>query len=208
MRGQCPRRGSTSPSVSCCGSNAGSLKGTFLDGCPVVPCSATTGRGLPELLAAVQAQAAAAEPKRTDGTLRLPIDRIFTIKGFGTVVTGTLWAGSLTVGDEVAILPADLRSRVRRLQVHGQTVERTVAGQRTAVNLPGLEVSQIERGDLLCLPGTLRPWQAFDATLCLLPDAPRPLANRARVRFHLGTSERLGPGGLLAREELQPGEET
>ena len=187
---------------------AGTLKGTFLDGCPVVPCSATTGQGLPELLAAVQAQAAAAELKRTDGTLRLPIDRIFTIRGFGTVVTGTLWAGSLTVGDEVAILPADLRSRVRRLQVHGQTVERTVAGQRTAVNLPGLEVSQIERGDLLCLPGTLRPSQAFDATLCLLPDAPRPLANRARVRFHLGTSERLARVVLLDREELQPGEET
>jgi selenocysteine-specific elongation factor len=187
---------------------AGALKGTFLDDCPVVPCSATTGRGLPELLAAVQAQAATAERKRTDGTLRLPIDRVFTIRGFGTVVTGTLWAGTLTVGDEVAILPADHRSRVRRLQVHGQTVERAVAGQRTAVNLPGLEVSQIERGDLLCLPGMLRTSEGFDATLSLLPDAPRPLANRARVRFHLGTSERLARVVLLDREELQPGAET
>jgi selenocysteine-specific elongation factor len=187
---------------------AGTLKGTFLDGCPVVPCSGTTGRGLPELLAAVQAQATTAEPKRTDGTLRLPIDRVFTIRGFGTVVTGTLWAGSLTVGDEVVILPADHRSRVRRLQVHGQTVERAVAGQRTAVNLPGLEVSQIERGDLLCLPGTLRPSEGFDATLSLLPDAPRPLTNRTRVRFHLGTSERLARVVLLDREELQPGAET
>jgi len=186
----------------------GTLKGTFLDGCPVVPCSATTGRGLPELLETILAQAAAAEPKRIDGTLRLPIDRVFTIKGFGTVVTGTLWAGTLTVGDEVAILPKDLRSRVRRLQVHGQTVERAVAGQRTAVNLPGLEVSQIERGDLLCLPGTLRASEGFDATLSLLPDAPRSLANRARVRFHLGTSERLARVVLLDREELQPAEET
>jgi selenocysteine-specific elongation factor len=187
---------------------AGTLKGTFLDGCPVVPCSATTGRGLPHLLAAVQALAATVEPKRTDGTLRLPIDRVFTIRGFGTVVTGTLWAGSLTVGDEVAILPADHRSRVRRLQVHGQTVERAVAGQRTAVNLPGLEVSQIERGDLLCLPGTLRPSEGLDATLSLLPDAPRPLVNRTRVRFHLGTSERLVRVVLLDRGELQPGAET
>jgi len=184
------------------------LKSTFLDGCPVVPCSATTGRGLPELLQAIQAQAAAAEPKRTEATLRLPIDRVFTIKGFGTVVTGTLWSGTLLVADEVAILPMDLRSRVRRLQVHGQTLEQAVAGQRTAVNLPGLEVSQIERGDVLCAPGTLRASEAFDATLALLPDAPRPLLNRARIRFHLGTSERLARVLLLDREELQPGEET
>lgn len=183
------------------------LKGTFLDGCPVVPCSATTGQGLPDLLQAIQAQAAAAEPKRTEGTVRLPIDRVFTIKGFGTVITGTLWSGTLVVGDEAAILPADLRSRVRRLQVHGQTVARAVAGQRTAVNLPGLEVSQIERGDVLCLPGTLRASEAFDATLSLLRDAPRPLVNRARIRFHLGTSERLARVVLLDREELQPGEQ-
>jgi selenocysteine-specific elongation factor len=185
----------------------GVLKGTFLDGCPVVSCSATTGQGLPELVQAIQAQAAAAEPKRTEGTLRLPIDRVFTIRGFGTVVTGTLWSGTLLVGDEVAILPMDLRSRVRRLQVHGQTEEQAVAGQRTAANLPGLEVSQIQRGDLLCVPGTLRASEAFDATLALLPDAPRPLMNRARIRFHLGTSERLARVVLLDREALQPGEE-
>jgi len=112
------------------------------------------------------------------------------------------------VGDEVAILPMDLASRVRRLQVHGHTVEQAMAGQRTAVNLPGLEVSQIERGDVLCLPGTIRASQTFDATLSLLPDAPRPLLNRARVRFHLGTSERLARVILLDREELQPGEQT
>ncbi len=187
---------------------AGTLKGMFLAGCPVVPCSATTGRGLAELLQAIQAQAAMAEPKRTEGTLRLPIDRVFTIKGFGTVVTGTLWSGTLQVGDEVAILPAGHRSRVRRLQVHGQTVEQAVAGQRTAVNLPGVEVSQIERGDVLCGPGTLRPSEAFDATLALLPDAPRALLNRARIRFHLGTSERLARVVLLDREELRPGEQS
>lgn len=186
---------------------AGALQGTFLDGCPVVPCSAATGQGLPDLVQAIQGQAAAAEPKRTEGTVRLPIDRVFTVRGFGTVVTGTLWAGTLKVGDEVAILPADLRSRVRRLQVHGETVEQAVAGQRTAVNLPGLEVSQIARGDLVCVPGTLRATEAFDATLALLPDAPRPLANRARIRFHLGTSERLARVILLDREELLPGDE-
>ena len=119
---------------------AESLRGTFLEDCPILPCSGVTGQGLPELLRAIQAQATAADPKRVDGTLRLPIDRVFTMRGFGTVVTGTLWAGRLAVGDEVAVLPRDLRSRVRRLQVHGETVERAVAGQRTAVNLPGLEV--------------------------------------------------------------------
>ncbi len=187
---------------------AEALRGTFLAGSPVVPCSAVTGQGLPALLEAIQAQAAAAEPKRTEGTLRLPIDRVFTIRGFGTVITGTLWSGTLAMGDEVAILPMDLRSRVRRLQVHGETVERALAGQRTAVNLPGLEVSQIERGDVLCLPGTLRASELFDATLSLLADAPRPLLNRARIRFHLGTCERLARVVLLDREELQPGDET
>ena len=186
---------------------AESLRGTFLEGCPIVPCSGATGQGLPELLQAIQAQASTADPKRVDGTLRLPIDRVFTMRGFGTVVTGTLWAGRLAVGDEVAVLPGDLRSRVRRLQVHGETVEQAVAGQRTAVNLPGLEVGQIERGDVLCVPGTLHTSSAFDATLRLLPDAPRPLVNRARVRFHLGTSELLARVVLLEQEELQPGEE-
>jgi selenocysteine-specific elongation factor len=186
---------------------AGALKGTFLEGCPVIPCSATAGQGLPQLVQAIQAQAASAEPKRTEGVLRLPIDRVFSIRGFGTVVTGTLWSGTLRAGDEVAILPGDLRSRVRRLQVHGQTVEQAVAGQRTAVNLPGLEVSQLERGDVLCRPATLHASEAFDATLGLLPDVPRPLLNRARIRFHLGTSERLARVILLDREELRPGEE-
>ncbi|MFB3818530.1 MAG: selenocysteine-specific translation elongation factor [Candidatus Methylomirabilales bacterium] len=187
---------------------AEALRGTFLEGCPVVPCSSVTGQGRDQLLAAIQRQAAAAEPKRPDGVLRLPVDRVFTIKGFGTVVTGTLWAGTLAVGDEVVLLPSGLRSRVRRLQVHGETVERAEAGQRTAVNLPGLEVAQIARGEILGRPDTLTPSHGFDATLALLADAPRPLANRTRIRFHLGTSELLARVVLLDREELQPGAQT
>ncbi|MBI4537772.1 MAG: selenocysteine-specific translation elongation factor [candidate division NC10 bacterium] len=184
------------------------LRGTFLQGCPVLPCSATTGQGLPEVVAAIQAQAGTVDAKRDDGILRLPIDRVFSIKGFGTVVTGTLWAGTLRVGEDVAILPPDVRSHVRRLQVHGETVEAAVAGQRTAVNLPGLEVAEIERGEIVCRPGTLNVSTAFDVTLTLLGDAPRPLANRARVRFHLGTSELLARVVLLDREELEPGGQT
>ncbi|MBI4391738.1 MAG: selenocysteine-specific translation elongation factor, partial [candidate division NC10 bacterium] len=182
------------------------LKGTFLEGAPVLPVSATTGEGLDALKAALAALAAEAEPKRVEGIFRLPIDRVFTMKGFGTVITGTLLAGSLKVGDEVVVLPEGLRSRVRRLQVHGETVEQAFAGQRTAVNLPGIEVSAIARGSLLCLPGTLRPSTAMDATLTLLEDAPRPLKNRGRIRFHLGTSELLARAVLLDREELPPGQ--
>ncbi|RPI09041.1 MAG: selenocysteine-specific translation elongation factor, partial [Zetaproteobacteria bacterium] len=181
------------------------LQGTFLAECPIVPCSGTTGQGLPDLLAAIQAQAAGAEPRRTQGIVRLPVDRVFSIKGFGTVVTGTLWSGRLSVGDEVAILPKSLRSRVRRLQVHGETVEHAEAGQRTAVNVPELEVAEIERGDVLCLPDTLRPSQGYEATLSLLADAPRALRNRARVRFHLGTSEVLARVVVLEGDELRPG---
>ncbi|MGH7408914.1 MAG: selenocysteine-specific translation elongation factor [Candidatus Methylomirabilales bacterium] len=182
------------------------LKGTFLEGAPILPVSATTGAGLEELKTALAALAAAAEPKRVEGIFRLPIDRVFTMKGFGTVITGTLLAGSVKVGDEVVVLPEGARSRVRRLQVHGETVEQAFAGQRTAVNLPGIEVSGIERGSLLCFPGTLRPSAAMDATLTLLADAPRALKNRGRVRFHLGTSELLARVLLLDREELEPGQ--
>jgi len=183
------------------------LTGTYLDGAPILSVSSLTGEGLRELRNALASLAAEIQPRRGDGIVRLPIDRVFTIRGFGTIVTGTLWTGSLAIGDEVAILPKDLPSRVRRLQVHNESVEKALAGQRTAVNLPGLETNQIERGDLLCLAGTLRVSTSLEATLALLPDAPRPLHNRARVRFHLGTAEILARAILLDHEKLNPGEE-
>jgi selenocysteine-specific elongation factor len=183
------------------------LAGTFLEGAPVIPVSSVTGQGLAQLRTALREMAETVEPKRHDGIFRLPIDRVFTMRGFGTVVTGTLWSGTVKVGDEVVVLPRELRSRVRRLQVHGQTVEQAWAGQRVAVNLPGLEVDQLNRGDLLAFAGTLKPAMAFDVSLALLKDAPRALRNRARVRFHLGTSEVLARVVLLDREELNPGEE-
>ena len=186
----------------------GFLAGTFLEGAPVVAVSAVTGHGLPQLRAVLHQTAETIEPRRHDGIFRLPVDRVFTVKGFGTVVTGTLWSGTVRVGDEVVILPSELRSRVRRLQVHGRTVEQAWAGQRTAVNLPGLEVDQLNRGDLLVFPDSLKPTMTFDVSLVLLKDASRALRNRARVRFHLGTSEILARVVLLDREELNPGEET
>lgn len=183
------------------------LAGTFLEAAPVVPVSSVTGHGLPALREALRALAQVVAPKRQGGIFRLPIDRVFTIKGFGTVVTGTLWSGTVRVGDEVAVVPQELRSRVRRIQVHGQTVEQARAGQRTAVNLPGIEVDQVRRGDTLAFPGSLRPAMALDVSLRLLKDAPRALQNRARVRFHLGTSEVLARVVLLDRDELSPGDE-
>ena len=184
----------------------GALKGTFLEGAPIVPVSATSGAGLDVLVAALAGIAGEVEPKRTDGIFRMPIDRVFTIKGFGTVVTGTLVSGTVKIGDDVTILPVGAASRARRLQVHGQTVEMAVAGQRTAVNVPGIEVEDLERGNVLCQPNTLRTTQAMEGTLELLPDAPRPLKNRARVRFHMGTVEVLARVVLLDREELAPGQ--
>ncbi len=183
------------------------LAGTFLQGAPIIPVSAVSGEGLGDLRDALLHLSVESHPRRGDGITRLPIDRVFTIRGFGTVVTGTLWTGALSVGDEVIILPKDLHSRVRKLQVHNENVERATAGQRAAVNLPGLDTGQIERGDLVCLPETLRTSTSLEATLALLTDAPRPLANRARVRFHLGTAEILARIILLDREKVNPGEE-
>jgi selenocysteine-specific elongation factor len=183
------------------------LDKTFLHDAPILPVSAVHGEGLTELRDVLATLSAEPHPRRGDGIVRLPIDRVFTIRGFGTVVTGTLWTGSLAVGDEVAVLPKNLHSRVRRLQVHNENVERAAAGQRAAVNLPGLETDQIERGDLLSAPHTLRVSTGLEATLALLPDAPKSLTNRTRVRFHLGTAEILARIILLDREKVNPGEE-
>ena len=186
---------------------ATTLKGTFLEGKPIVPVSAKTGEGLDHLVRELDRLAQAVSPKRTDTTFRLPIDRVFTIKGFGTVVTGTLTSGRVALDDRVEIYPRGREANVRGIQVHGQPVSEAVAGQRTAINLQGVERDAIERGDLLSHPGALRPTFMVDATLQLLKDAPRPLKSRDRVRFHLGTAEVMARVILLDREaELQPGE--
>ncbi|HWR97596.1 MAG TPA: selenocysteine-specific translation elongation factor, partial [Candidatus Methanoperedens sp.] len=183
------------------------LAGSFLEGAPLVPVSSTTGRGIPELRAAIAARLATVPPRAASGLPRLPIDRVFTMKGFGTVVTGTLVAGRLDVGDAVEVLPARVESRIRGIQVYGAAVESARAGQRTAINLPGVEKAAIERGNVLTRPGLLEPSYLMDARLSYLRSASRPLANRTRVRLHLGTSEILARVILLGRAELAPGEE-
>lgn len=181
------------------------LKGTVLEEAPVATVSAVTGRGIPELLELIDQVAGETRTRIGAGPPRLPVDRVFSITGFGTVVTGTLISGLLRVGDVVEVQPQGLAPRVRSLQVHGEKVEAAEAGQRVAVNLAGLEVEQIERGSVVAGPKSIAPSHRLDVNLLLLKSAARPLKNRARVRFYLGTRETLGRVVLLDREELEPG---
>jgi selenocysteine-specific elongation factor len=161
-----------------------------------------------DLRAALRDLAQRVAPRGTDQLPRLPIDRVFTIKGFGTVVTGTLMAGRLRVDDRIEVFPRSLQAKVRGLQTHSQPVTEASAGQRTAVNLQGVERLAVERGDVVGLAGTLVPSVLMDGTLELLADAPRPVKTRDRVRFHAGTSEVMARVLLLDRQELVPGQST
>jgi selenocysteine-specific elongation factor len=182
------------------------LGGTFLAGCPIVPVSSKTGEGLPALRAELGRLARTVSAKSLDQTARLPVDRVFTVKGFGTVVTGTLTAGRLALDDRVEVYPRGIQSKVRGLQVHGHPVETAQAGQRTAVNVQGVERVAVERGDVIAPAGALVPTAAVDATVELLPDAPRPLKMRERVRFHVGTQEVMARVLLVGQAELPQGQ--
>jgi len=181
------------------------LEGTCLAGAAIVPVSARTGEGLPELKAALD-RVLAACPLRPDlGRPRLSVDRVFTIAGFGTVVTGTLVDGSLTLGQEVTILPRGLMARVRGLQTHKQKIEHAVPGSRVAVNLAGVELTDVQRGDTVTTPGWLTPTTLVDARIRLLADAPRPLHHNNQVKFFHGAAETTAQVRLLGDEQLVPG---
>lgn len=182
------------------------VAGSFLADAPMLAVSAKTGAGLAELKTSLVSIARALPPRANDTVARLPIDRAFTMKGFGTVVTGTLVSGELSNGDELELLPAGERVRIRGLQVHGRTVDRAFAGQRTAINLGGIDLTKIERGMVLAQPNRLRPTQMIDAYVSVLADAARPLRSRARIRLHLGASEILGRLRVLeSANEVAPG---
>jgi selenocysteine-specific elongation factor len=185
---------------------AGLTRGTFLAGGPIVAVSAKTGEGIAELRTALRELAAKVASRGTDQLPRLPIDRVFTIKGFGTVITGTLMAGRLRVDERVEVFPAGVQAKIRGLQTHSRTVTESSAGQRTAVNLQAVERAAVERGNVLGLAGTLVPSVLVDGALELLPDAPRPLKTRDRVRVHTGTSEIMARVLLLDRPEVTPGQ--
>ena len=181
------------------------VAGSFLEGAPVVPVSSVSGAGLDDLRKELQRVAAAVPEKSAAGHFRLPLDRAFTVKGFGTVVTGTLISGALRKDQEVEVHPGGRRLRVRGVQVYGEPADRAVAGQRTALNLADIEPADLARGMELAAPGQFRTTKQVDCSLELLPSA-RPLKHRAPVHFHAGTAEieaevRLLEGGAV----LKPG---
>lgn len=182
------------------------LAGTTLEKAPVIPVSSVTGEGIDKLLNTIDDMLDNIEEKPTAGQMRLPVDRVFSVTGFGTVVTGTMLSGEVSIGDEVQVMPNNIVTRVRGLEVHGKKVEKAGAGQRVAMNLAGIEVEQIKRGDVVCAVNALTPSYRLDAKLHLLENAAKPLKHRARIRLHIGTAEILGRVILLDREELAPGE--
>ena len=183
----------------------GLIAGSFLEEAPLVSVSSRTGAGLDQLKSQLIELGKRVPPRSTDFTTRLPIDRAFSMKGFGAVVTGTLISGQIKEGDELELLPLNVNVRVRGLQVHNKSVREAHAGQRTAVNLAGIDTSQIERGMVLAPAGRLRPTQIVDVWIDVLPDAARAVRSRSRVRFHIGATEVLGRVRVLEASQIEPG---
>ena len=183
------------------------VAGTFLEQAPRVAVSARTGEGLDQLVKTLRELAGRAEERPADGPLYLPVDRAFTIKGFGTVVTGTILSGSIAPEDSVSLVPAGREAvRVRGVQVHGQAVPRAQAGQRTAVNLASVEPDEVQRGMVLGHAGKLPPTPMLDVELRLLPSAPVALRHRQKLLLHVGTAQVPAVVALLDRAELAAGE--
>lgn len=182
------------------------VRGTFLEDKPVIPVSSATGEGIPDFVNALESLCEKEPERSATGLLRLPVDRVFTMKGFGTVITGTLVSGRIGVGESIMIYPSKIASKVRGIQVHNLGVDQAEAGMRTAVNFQGLEKAAVNRGDVLSNPGGLVPSYMLDVSFNYLPSNKKSLKSRKLVRFHSGTSEILGNLVLLDREELEPGE--
>jgi selenocysteine-specific elongation factor len=184
------------------------VRGTFLAEAAVATVSSVTAEGIPEFIKALDELTAKIPERPPSDLFRLPIDRVFTIKGFGTVITGTLISGRVQVGDTIMIYPSGIKSKVRGIQVHNKSAEEAQAGMRTAINFQGLEKEAINRGEVLSKPKALKASYMVDISLHYLASNKKPIKNRTRVRFHSGTSEVLGNVILLDREELAPGEDT
>jgi len=170
---------------------AEALAGTFLEGAPILPVSTRDGSGLDELRAAIAKAVDELPPRATTGVLRLPIDRVFTVKGFGTIVTGTILGGEVAVGDDLHVLPSRRAVRVRGIEVHGAAVDRAQAGMRAAINLGGVAVDDLARGDVLAHPDRVAPSHILDVRLRYLRSAPGPLPPRSKVLLHHGTAQVL-----------------
>ena len=181
--------------------------GTFLHDAPIVEVSAKTGQGVDVLTGAIDRALTDMPGRAADAPARLPIDRAFTMAGFGTVVTGTLWSGRIATGESVELLPQGRVLRVRGVQSHGAPRDQAEAGSRVAVNLAGVEKDEVERGNALTTPGVFVPTTRLDIRVQLLPQVP-PLSHRARIRVYLGSAEAIGRVALLDRQVLEPGQET
>jgi selenocysteine-specific elongation factor len=181
------------------------VKGTFLEGSEIIPVSSKTMSNMELLKDKIREVALKAEAKAVKGLFRLPIDRVFTLKGFGTVVTGTAVSGSISVDNDVEILPSNIKSKVRGLHSHGKSIQTAYAGQRVAINLQGVDKDEIRRGDAVLMPEKLIPTKKIDASVELLSDAP-VLKSKSLVHFHLGTSETTARVILFGANELKAGE--
>jgi selenocysteine-specific elongation factor len=181
------------------------FKGSFLEDAPLVPVSSVTGEGIDEVKIVLDRMVAASDFAEAYGPFRLPVDRIFTIKGFGAVVTGTSISGRISLGDEITIYPGGQRGRIRGIQVHADDVQEVEAGHRTAINIQGVDKELIHRGEVVAKPGTLKPSYIMDAEFIYLSANEKKLKNRTRVRIHLGTAEIMGRIVLLDDEDISPG---
>lgn len=182
------------------------LAGSFLEDAPIVPVSARTGQGIPDLREGLLCLSAVVEQKRRSGPFRLPVDRVFSVPGFGTVATGTLISGQLNLGDEVEILPSGTPGRIRTLQVHGASQETAEAGQRVAVNLQGIDLSDVATGDVIVPRDTFRTTSAVDVRISSLPSAQKELKHRSTLHLHAATYETRAQLVLLDRTHLGPGD--
>lgn len=182
------------------------VAGSFLEKAPILRVSSKTGAGIEQLKKTLAELAKQVTERDKAAVARLPIDRVFTIKGFGTVVTGTLVAGQVKTGDELEVYPSNtLRAKTRGLQVHGKSTNEAFAGERTAINLQGIDLDAVSRGQTLAPAGRLRATQLLDVRVQLLKSAPRPLRSRSRLHLHIGTAEALARVVLLEGTELAPG---
>jgi len=181
-------------------------QGTFLENSPILPVSSATGQGIPELIGSLDEIAGRIPPRNPSSLFRLPIDRVFTMKGFGTVITGTLISGKIEVGETIMIYPSGITSKVRGIQVHNQSANSAEAGMRTAINFQGLDKAAVMRGEVLSAPGALTASYMVDISFHYLASNQKPFKNRTLIRFHTGTSEVLGYLILLEGDELPPGQ--
>ena len=182
------------------------LEGTMLEGAAIYPVSAMTGEGLPELIAAIDTMLDDTPPKRDVGRPRLPVDRAFTISGFGTVVTGTLIDGKISTGQDVELVVADKSTRIRGLQTHKKGQTEAQPGTRVAANIINISQDEVARGEVLTTEGWMRPTDAMDVRLRVIPDAPHALRHNMYITVHTGSSEVVGRLRLLERDALEPGE--